>query len=196
MPPAPFIRQKRIPPDCCLAAGCAIGIRRSEPSTGKSWRMCERNTSISSRMDSGSFDPLAWFCSSVHLLTCAASQGVFLQVSHMGLGEVFILADKHYGRNAEFLGLMLLKAISDKLRLADICARRAGQRITAGQNVNAGLAVSSRRSNSSSSVRGAAIALPVQLEISAVRKLFASPRGKKSLIVAERHNRLKGLTIN
>ena len=33
--------------------------------------------------------------------------------------------------------------------------------------------------------RGAATALPVQLEISAVRKLFASPRGRKSLIVAD-----------
>src|SRR5438552_17085951 len=47
------------------------------------------------------------------------------------------------------------------------------------------LSSSSRASSSSSSVRGAAIALPVQLEISAVRKLFPSPRGRKSLIVAD-----------
>ena len=44
---------------------------------------------------------------------------------------------------------------------------------------------SSRRSNSSSSVRGAAMALPVQFEVSAVRRLFASRRGRKSLMVAE-----------
>src|SRR5258708_37539788 len=44
---------------------------------------------------------------------------------------------------------------------------------------------SSRARSSSSSVRGAATALPVQFEISAVRRLFASPRGRKSLIVAD-----------
>src|SRR5258708_22172819 len=39
---------------------------------------------------------------------------------------------------------------------------------------------SSRARSSSSSVRGAATALPVQFEISAVRRLFASPRGRRS----------------
>ena len=47
-------------------------------------------------------------------------------------GEILVFANKHNGRNPEFLGLVLLEALSDNLRLADICARRAGQRITTG----------------------------------------------------------------
>ena len=54
-------------------AGSATGVSSSDPSTGSSCRTKERNTSISSRSDSGSFDPPAWFCSILKRPTSPAS---------------------------------------------------------------------------------------------------------------------------
>jgi len=46
-----------------------------------------------------------------------------LKVSHMSLGEILVLADKHYGPDPEFFRLMLFQALADNLRLTDIRAR-------------------------------------------------------------------------
>jgi hypothetical protein len=103
----------------------------------------------------------------------------------MSLGQVLVLADEDDGRNPKLLRLVLLQSLANDLRLADVSARCVGKGVAANENVTPALSSSSRARSSSSSVRGAATALPVQLEISAVRRLFASPRGRKSLIVAD-----------
>ena len=108
-----------------------------------------------------------------------------LKIPHMSLGQVLVLADEDDGRNPKLLRLVLLQSLANDLRLADVSARCVGKGVAANENVTPALSSSSRARSSSSSVRGAATALPVQLEISAVRRLFASPRGRKSLIVAD-----------
>jgi hypothetical protein len=80
---------------------------------------------------------------------------------------------------------MLFQPIANDLRLADVCARRVGLRVAANEDIDSSLIEFLRARSSSNSVRGASTALPVQFEISAVRRLFASPSGRKSLIVAD-----------
>src|ERR1035437_8815428 len=82
----------------------------------------------------------------------------------MSLGQVLVLADEDDGRNPKLLRLVLLQSLANDLRLADVSARCVGKGVAANENVDPRL---------------------VELEISAVRRLFASPRGRKSLIVAD-----------
>ena len=62
-----------------------------------------------------------------------------LKIPHMSLGQVLVLADEHDGGNPEFLGLVLLEAVANDLRLANVSARCVGKRIGADENVNSGL---------------------------------------------------------
>ncbi|MGA3042190.1 MAG: hypothetical protein ABSF54_15515 [Bryobacteraceae bacterium] len=47
-------------------------------------------------------------------------QELALEISHMSLGEVFVLADEDDSRDPELLGLVLLKAFANNLGLADV----------------------------------------------------------------------------
>src|SRR6266511_3254180 len=60
-----------------------------------------------------------------------------LQVSHMGLGEILVLTDEDDGGDPEFFTLVLFQAVSNQLCLANVCARRSGERIGAREDVNA-----------------------------------------------------------
>ena len=57
----------------------------------------------------------------------------------MGLRQVLVLADEHYGRNPKFLAFVLLEALANNLRFSDVGAGYVGEWVTAGENVNARL---------------------------------------------------------
>ena len=99
--------------------------------------------------------------------------------------EVLVLAHKHNCGDPKLLGLVLLEPLANNFGLSDVRTGGVGQGVGTNEDIDAALSSSSRARSSSSSVRGAAMALPVQFEISAVRRLFASPRGRKSLMVAD-----------
>jgi hypothetical protein len=104
----------------------------------------------------------------------------------MSLGQVLVLADEDDGRNPELFCLMLLQPIANDLGLADVGAGRVGLRVAANENIDSGLVeFLASEKLVQFGPGGAATALPVQFEISAVRRLFASPSGRKSLIVAD-----------
>src|SRR3989339_1044744 len=70
-------------------------------------------------------------------------------------------------------------------RLADVGARGVGKRVAANEDIDSGLVefLASKKLVQFGAGRGDSLAGPV--EISAVRRLFAFPRGRKSLIVAD-----------
>jgi hypothetical protein len=120
---------------------------------------------------------------SAHLL-CFGKEMAF-QIPGMSLGEILVFANEDNGRDPKLFRLMLLQSVTDDLRLSDVSAGRVSERIAADQDIDPGFVQFLPIQSLSSSVRGAATALPVQLEISAVRRLFASSNRRKSLIVAE-----------
>ena len=69
--------------------------------------------------------------------------------------------------------------------LADVSARGVGKRVAANEDIDSGLVefLASKKLVQFGAGRGDSLAGPV--EISAVRRLFAFPRGRKSLIVAD-----------
>jgi hypothetical protein len=141
---------------------------------------------MSSRSDSGSLDPPAWFCSSVKRPTVIASESSRLSRYRTWAFVRF--------------SSLLTKTIAETQNSLPLCCLRRSRMISASPMYACGAFVagslpvrtytpafshSSRARSWSSSVRGAARALPVQLEISAVRRPLASPWGRNSLMVAD-----------
>src|SRR2546427_8310089 len=60
-----------------------------------------------------------------------------LQVSHVCLSEILVLADKDDRRDPKFFRLVLFQAVTNDLCLANVGTRRSGDGIGTRENVNA-----------------------------------------------------------
>ena len=61
-----------------------------------------------------------------------------LEISHMGLGQVLVLADEDDGRYPELLCFMLFESLANDLRFADVSAGCVGLRVVANEYVDSG----------------------------------------------------------
>ena len=102
--------------------------------------MRARNTSMSSRSDSGSFEPPDWFCSRMNLLTCAASArrrlSRYLTCAFVRFSS---LLTKTMAETQNSLVLCCLSRSRMIFRLADVSAGRVGKRVAANEEIDAGL---------------------------------------------------------
>ena len=59
-----------------------------------------------------------------------------LEIPHVGLGQVLVLANKDDSRHPKLFCLVLLQSLTNNFRLADVGARRVRNRIVANEDID------------------------------------------------------------